>query len=68
MQSVRGDQFTKQVMNILLRDGVELSFSSYQAPSETEKKALAIKQKMQIELNRTFEQVYKNHPVYGTPR
>jgi hypothetical protein len=25
MQDVRGDQFTKQVMNTLLRDGVELS-------------------------------------------
>ena len=68
IQDVRGDQFTKQVMNTLLRDGVELSFSLAQELSETEKRALATKQKIQIELNRTFEQVYANHPVYGTPR
>jgi hypothetical protein len=68
IQDVRGDQFTKQVMNTLLRDGVELSFSSYQAPSETKKRARAIKQIVEGELNKTFEQVYANHPVYGTPR
>ena len=68
MQNVRGDEFTKQIMNTLLRDGVELSLSVVQEPSETEKRVLAIKQKMQIELNKTFEQVYANHPVYGTPR
>ena len=68
MQNVRSDQFTKKVMNTLLRDGVELSFSLAQELSETEKRALATKQKIQIELNRTFEQVYANHPVYGTPR
>jgi len=33
MQSVRGDQFTKQVMNTLLRDG-ELSLSLAQEPSD----------------------------------
>jgi hypothetical protein len=49
MQNVRGDLFTKQVMNTILRDGVELSSSSYQAPSESPKnkthkvKALDIK-------------------------
>jgi hypothetical protein len=37
LQNVRGDQFTKQVMNTILRDGVELSSSSYQAPSESRK-------------------------------
>ena len=34
MQAVRGDQFTKQVMNTLLRDG-ELSFTSDQEIGET---------------------------------
>jgi hypothetical protein len=68
MQSVRGDQFTKQVMNTLLRDGVELSPSSYLEPSETQKTARSIKQIVESELNKTFEQVYANHPVYGTPR
>ena len=34
MQEVRGDQFTKQVMNTLLRDG-ELSFTSDQEIGET---------------------------------
>ena len=68
MQNVRGDQFTKQVMNTLLRDGVELSFSSYQAPSEAQKRAITINKAIEGELNKTFEQVYKNHPVYGTPR
>lgn len=34
MQAVRGDQFTKQVMNTLLRDG-ELSFTSDQEIDET---------------------------------
>jgi len=68
MQSVRGDQFTKQVMNTLLRDGVELSPSSYLEPSETQKTARSIKQIVEGELNKTFEQVYANHPVYGTQR
>jgi len=68
MQSVRGDQFTKQVMNTLLRDGVELSPSSYLEPSETKKTARSIKQIVEGELNKTFEQVYANHPVYGTQR
>jgi hypothetical protein len=34
MQSVRSDQFTKQVMNTLLSDGAELSSSLAQPPSE----------------------------------
>ena len=36
MRAVRGDQFTKQVMNTLLRDG-ELSFTSDQGIGETPK-------------------------------
>jgi hypothetical protein len=65
MQKVRGDQFTKQVMNTLLRDGVELSSSSVQPRSETQKKAKAIQQIIESGLNKTFEEVYANHPVYG---
>jgi hypothetical protein len=68
MQSVRGDQFTKQVMNTLLRDGVELSPSSYLEPSDRLKTVKSINQIIEGELNKTFEQVYANHPVYGTPR
>jgi hypothetical protein len=34
MQNVRSEQFTKKVMNTLLRDGVELSPSYYLEPSE----------------------------------
>ena len=60
MQDVRGDQFTKQVMNTLLRDGVELSSFS-QELGEGQKTAKAI----QKALNKTFEEVYANHPVYG---
>jgi hypothetical protein len=74
MQGLRGDQFTKQVMNTLLRDG-ELSFTSDLGLGETsnlekllESKKARTMQKIEKELNRTFEQVYENHPVYGTPR
>lgn len=65
MQGVRGDQFTKQVMNTLLRDGVELSSSLAQPRSEAQKKAKAIQQIIESGLNKTFEEVYANHPVYG---
>jgi len=65
MQDVRGDQFTKQVMNTLLRDGVELSSSFSQPRSETQKKAKAIQQIIESGRNKTFEEVYANHPVYG---
>jgi protein-disulfide isomerase-like protein with CxxC motif len=41
MQNVRGDEFTKQIMNTLLRDG-ELSLSFAQEPSETKKSSYAI--------------------------
>jgi hypothetical protein len=61
MQGVRGDQFTKQVMNTLLRDGVELSSSLVQPRSEGQKRAMVINQAIE----KTFEQVYANHPVYG---
>lgn len=37
LQNVRGDQFTKQIMNTLLRDGVELSSSFSQGRSATPK-------------------------------
>lgn len=65
MQSVRGDQFTKQVMNTLLRDGVELSSSLTQRPSDRLKTVKSIQQIVEGELNKTFEEVYANHPVYG---
>jgi hypothetical protein len=65
MQSVRGDQFTKQVMNTLLRDGVELSSSLAQRPSDRLKTVKSIQQIVEGELNKTFEEVYANHPVYG---
>jgi hypothetical protein len=55
-------------MNTLLRDGVELSFSSYQAPSEAQKRVMAIKQIVEGELNKTFEQVYANHSLHGILR
>jgi hypothetical protein len=73
MRGVRGDQFTKEVMNTLLRDGELSSFSQELDEGRNLQKLLESKkartmQKMEKELNRTFEQVYENHPVYGTPR
>jgi hypothetical protein len=60
MQSVRGDQFTKQIMNTLLRDGVELSSSLHQAPSESPKnkihKVKAIDIKVAKELGMTLSE------------
>jgi protein-disulfide isomerase-like protein with CxxC motif len=41
IQDVRGDQFTKQIMNTLLRDG-ELSLSFAQEPSDRKKSSHAI--------------------------
>ena len=73
MRGVRGDQFTKEVMNTLLRDGELSSFSQGLDEGRNlqkllEAKKARTKQKIERELNRTFEQVYENHPVYGTPR
>jgi uncharacterized protein YbjQ (UPF0145 family) len=74
MRGVRGDKFTKEVMNTLLRDG-ELSFTYDLGNGETsnlekmlkEKKARAM-QKMDRELSKEFKQVYVNRPVYKIPR
>ena len=73
MRGVRGDQFTKEVMNTLLSDGELSSFSQGLNEGQNlekllEAKKARTKQKIERELNRTFEQVYENHPVYGTPR
>ena len=52
MQSVRGDQFTKQVMNTLLRDG-ELSLSLPQEPSDRLERSFKNNQQaMKLEIER----------------
>jgi hypothetical protein len=44
MQDVRGDQFTRQIMNTLLRDSdMELSFYSTQRPSDRLRNSLKAK-------------------------
>jgi hypothetical protein len=73
MRGVRGDQFTKEVMNTLLRDGELSSFSQELNEGRNLQKLLEEKkartmQKMDRELSKKFEQVYANRPVYGTPR
>ena len=73
MRGVRGDKFTKEVMNTLLRDG-ELSFTYDLGYGETsnlekmleEKKARAM-QKMDRELSKEFKHFYVNR-LYRIPR
>lgn len=61
MQEVRGDQFTKQVMNTLLRD-VELSFTSDQEIGETQKPA------QRFTLNKEQLKMLENLDVYEKQR
>ena len=73
MRGVRGDQFTKEVMNTLLRDGELSSFSQELDEGKNLQKLLEEKkartmQKMDRELSKEFKQVYVNRPMYRIPR
>ena len=61
MQNVRSEQFTKKVMNTLLRDGVELSPSYYLEPSESLKnKTQEIVEK---NLDLAWKEAYAKHTI-----
>jgi hypothetical protein len=68
MQEVRGDQFTRQVMDTLLRDG-ELSFTSDQGLGETQKNKIhrvkAIDIKLAKELGMTLSEYVKRKEELG---
>jgi hypothetical protein len=72
MRGVRGDQFTKEVMNTLLRDGELSSFSQELDEGQNLQKLLEEKkartmQKMDRELSKEFKQFYVNR-LYRIPR